>query len=500
MKNLYFIIFLLLLTGCLQTKTNLVSNSLMCQDKNATNYKKTLPCDCPTNYQLSSDYKSCLDQKIIETKIITRNCTVQPINTIGGVETSNDAGLTWESCAGFSCSQGAINISGQCLVSNISRICASQPTNSINGLEYSADGGIHWSTCSNYQCKINFSMISGQCVQSTQNRSCLNRPINTVGGVEQTINGGLTWGACAGFSCQDGYSFLNNNCIKIIQTRSCSNQPSNTNGGIETSTDAGLNWGVCAGFSCQNGYSLINNKCVQSTQTRTCLNQPNNTNGGVETSIDGGVSWGNCIGFSCNTGSALVNGQCSISNTEVPNYTISKYLVNFQQTGQSLNKPVNINLNVTFDPSLSGTSILGMCVYASPRYIVINETWWKNTSTTNADRQYLIFHEMAHCILNRPHKMETTFLVDYPTMAVPVSMMYPSIMSSTIYKNNMNYYHSELFDETISTQNVALYYNQQSQFNNNYYSMALMAPLEINVQKTMMVNGKIVCADKSMSL
>lgn len=548
MRILLLITFTLFLSGCFEPPKNPIrkSNSaLMCSDKNATNYTKTLPCICTGNYTVSSDKKSCIPQEI------ATQCFEQPENSIGGIQTSNDNGNSWGYCTDFICASGFVKVNGvcvesiqtrncsivpsnafesnevstnggqtfgsciikscqtgyfvqnnQCVLSSQSRVCQSQPLNSNGGLEYTQNGGSTWSSCSNYQCNSNYSLINGQCVLSSQSRACQVRPSNSENGIETTINGGTTWSICSNFTCSLGYMKINNICVLSTQTRGCVSQPTNSNGGIETTINGGSTWSSCANYQCNVGYININGQCVMATQTRVCQTQPANSNSGTETTINGGSTWSSCQNYSCNLTYSKINGQCVTATTnEVAITDINKYLLNFQQNGSSRNKPVSIALSVTLDSTLS-SSVLGLCVYASPRYILINSQWWNSSTTKNSDRQYLIFHEMAHCILNRPHKTETTYFEDdlQKSITVPVSMMYPSIISSNIYKNNMTYYHNELFDETISTQNVAIYYNNNTQYDPNYYTMALMAPISIISQKTSLINGEFVCADSKLSL
>lgn len=60
------------------------------------------------------------------------------------------------------------------------------------------------------------------------------------------------------------------------------------------------------------------------------------------------------------------------------------------------------------------------------------------------DREQLLFHELGHCILNRPHDdMTTMFGFD----TVPQSIMYSSHFPAAIYMEYHPYYILELFSQ-----------------------------------------------------
>lgn len=421
-----------------------------------------------------------------------RACSNQPMNSTGGIESSNDGGQHWSNqCSGWRCNYGYEEKNGVCIAVEIKRACQKQPVNSYGGIESSFDGGKIWSSCTGSKCLNGYTLNQGNCVATMQTRACQNQPLNSHGGIELTTNGGIQWGSCQSWACNSGFIQIGDKCIQANQTRDCQNQPLNSFGGIESTIDGGGHWTGCQQWSCMDGFVNQNGMCVIKQQTRLCQKQPLNSFGGLETSNDGGLIWSDCNGWICKDGFQKQNNSCVA--IEVNNYDFSKYTTKFQEIGASVNKPVRM-VNIMYNSSIDNSVVLGACVYASPRYIIINETWWKKSTTTNADRQYLIFHELSHCLLNRPHKTDLTYFIDMPNVAVPQSMMYPSIISTNIYKNNMNYYHNELFDETISTQNIALYYNGVSQFDSSYY-MALTAPLIIETQQTIIKDGQINCQD-----
>lgn len=93
-----------------------------------------------------------------------------------------------------------------------SRTCSVQPSNSIGGTELSNDGGITWTSCVGFICSSGYAKISNSCIQINQTRSCTIQPANSTGGTEASNDGGQTWGSCAGFTCGTGYTSNGSGC------------------------------------------------------------------------------------------------------------------------------------------------------------------------------------------------------------------------------------------------------------------------------------------------
>ena len=66
-------------------------------------------------------------------------------------------------------------------------------------------------------------------------------------------------------------------------------------------------------------------------------------------------------------------------------------------------------------------------------------------------RKVLIFHELGHCSLNRPHDSRRGDGVNYPSN-MPLSMMFPTINGIALYYNQgyNSYYEQELIDGAVS--------------------------------------------------
>lgn len=125
----------------------------------------------------------------------------------------------------------------------------------------------------------------------------------------------------------------------------------------------------------------------------------------------------------------------------------AKYVGTFES---QLGKDIK-DLKVTY-AKLSDDRVLGYCeigtrvnreygvevvdhVYATPK-IVLNTTHWEKLSL--ASKEQLIYHELGHCVLGRPHETRLE-------NKTPVSLMYPYHLGTEIYVSNYASYISELF-------------------------------------------------------
>jgi hypothetical protein len=497
MKTVIISFLALIIIGCNPVNTTFVTphkinpgtdNSYICTDKSASNFNSQAPCKCSLPNVSSGDGLSCVP------KNQQRVCSPQPLNSNGGLETSNNGGTGWVSCIGYICNLGYTNINGNCINSNTVKLtCSIIPNNAQTVHQISNDGGLSYGQCIIDSCNSGFSLINNSCVVTNQSKNCI---VQNGNGNQNSTNGGQSWSLCIITSCNNGYSNIGNICVLTNQTRSCLI----VNGlGEQSTVNGGQSWSNCNVKTCNTNFSNQNNQCINSYQTRACVTQPLNSNGGIESTSNSGITWGQCTGYICNTDYSLQGSVC-VFTKEVQNLKIQSYVNNFLTNAQKRNITLNVNIKIDFDQSLSNTQIIGACVYSVPRYISINPAWWNRTDITNSEREYAIYHELGHCILDRNHKTDLTSFVDYPSAQVPVSMMYPSIISSTIYKNNLQYYNDELFDQSISLGNVALYYNGQNQFNYTYYANALTMPISIKTVTFSKINGEIVCANGETKL
>jgi len=51
------------------------------------------------------------------------------------------------------------------------------------------------------------------------------------------------------------------------------------------------------------------------------------------------------------------------------------------------------------------SGVLGQCVSNEDRNdaIQIDQSYWKEPTTTDLDKEFVVFHELGHCVLNRGH-------------------------------------------------------------------------------------------------
>ncbi len=118
------------------------------------------------------------------------------------------------------------------------------------------------------------------------------------------------------------------------------------------------------------------------------------------------------------------------------------YVNDFISEGQVQGRAIVIdNLLVHFAQKLSGETI-GECFLGDTinPTILIDSGSWANGSETY--RKVLMFHELSHCVLLRPH----IFTMNGPG-GIPTSLMYPTMYDDdNLYINNWAYYMKELFN------------------------------------------------------
>ena len=96
--------------------------------------------------------------------------------------------------------------------------------------------------------------------------------------------------------------------------------------------------------------------------------------------------------------------------------------------------------------SSQGGGVTGMCrVWTNTdgelisRYVEIDPVFW--ASADEPQKQNLIFHEFGHCSLRRPHRPEVK-------AGVPVSLMFPDLLSGELFFDHMRTYLGELFSNS----------------------------------------------------
>lgn len=118
--------------------------------------------------------------------------------------------------------------------------------------------------------------------------------------------------------------------------------------------------------------------------------------------------------------------------------------------------------NIQYVPDISN-SIIGLCDRRN-KELLINKKYWNSSSTMELERKALIYHELAHCILNRNHTQPHLFPYDWITKyenlmlklgkwkQIPPladgcdgSLMHPSTGSYACLVKHWDYYVHELF-------------------------------------------------------
>lgn len=180
------------------------------------------------------------------------------------------------------------------------------------------------------------------------------------------------------------------------------------------------------------------------------------------------------------------------------------YLTKFLNNGKSFNRTLSANhLTITFNSALSGSNTLGQCSF-NPQYpsigqrIEINPDFWNNVDT--ASREYVLFHELGHCLLLRDHDNNEVETEDGYFLQKSIMSTYFS--TSEYYTNNYESYLHELFTE--NSTNVAFFkYDgyEPGQFPYAYYydnnnTMALTATV---IHKTTIASNHQEITDNKYS-
>lgn len=132
----------------------------------------------------------------------------------------------------------------------------------------------------------------------------------------------------------------------------------------------------------------------------------------------------------------------SITFADVKFGRFHQYVASFSMMAKQQHVKVDLNnLRIQFD-ALMPSDYLGLCYDAGTKYalITINEDNWAKASYSK--REYIIWHEMGHCVLNRGHL--DMLKPDFH----PVSIMYPDsrvVEDTRYYNRHRQEYIEELF-------------------------------------------------------
>ena len=146
---------------------------------------------------------------------------------------------------------------------------------------------------------------------------------------------------------------------------------------------------------------------------------------------------------------ALLLISCAISacgkpqsDPTAPTLDVGKYasyVSRFEAASQSVGKPITVINLIIRDGAMESPYENGACVVADGQTptITIKASAWALLS--EPERESLIFHEMGHCILGRPHISEVNGSGD------PTSLMNPFPIGPRTYSANRDNYIVELF-------------------------------------------------------
>lgn len=121
--------------------------------------------------------------------------------------------------------------------------------------------------------------------------------------------------------------------------------------------------------------------------------------------------------------------------------TFTEYVARFEDAAHQAGHKVRVNdLIVAFGDTGSNTETRGLCAFAEGETpaVTINQQAWD--SSTDDEREELIFHELGHCLLGLKH------VAGINTDGIPASIMNPVEITSAIYAQNRAYYLHTLFD------------------------------------------------------
>lgn len=123
-------------------------------------------------------------------------------------------------------------------------------------------------------------------------------------------------------------------------------------------------------------------------------------------------------------------------------FELQTYYDSFLNEARIRNKTIDVPKNIVIQFGLANGAA-GRTYYAENK-IVIDSIEWKNAS--ELDKEYLLFHEFGHLILNRPHNLQTLPNGEFKSMMQSYENI-PIIENTLHYLGvRRKYYIDELFD------------------------------------------------------
>lgn len=146
--------------------------------------------------------------------------------------------------------------------------------------------------------------------------------------------------------------------------------------------------------------------------------------------------------------------------------TISKYLTKFEDEYHyyTSNTISTASLTVSVSSSLNGTANIGSC---SGVTILLQSNFWNSTTTTNSQREQLIFHELGHCLLSISGHNDSMVATIDQSRSINSSIMSTNAISDSVYRINRNYYLQKLFNVSVTEQPLS---SGTTTFPESYYA------------------------------
>lgn len=102
--------------------------------------------------------------------------------------------------------------------------------------------------------------------------------------------------------------------------------------------------------------------------------------------------------------SAILLSSCSRDTLQVYPDEFRPFVLEFfaDAQGRGLNiREEDFDFTISYREEFETDRIVGQCVNQNRHKITIKQPWWEEASFE--ERRYLIYHELGHCILDRPH-------------------------------------------------------------------------------------------------
>ena len=196
------------------------------------------------------------------------------------------------------------------------------------------------------------------------------------------------------------------------------------------------------------------------------------------------------IAYSCSSPQTELTPKNKKEFTNI-NPILKPYVVDFINESDNYVTEADIkDLTVGFKKyDMTGDYPLGVCWYLpNGNEITINEDWWNNKYTKEINRKSVMFHELGHCILYRPHSSPIDggsgfvayierflfwigFWADkgYLKDDCPISLMHPRSLSAYCLNKHWEYYRLELFHNSYKSRYINNLYTPADNHNHSHY-------------------------------